>query len=82
MKLADLFEFSPAEDIDLVDDEYILKANTNYRVQVSYERGDTFYTPTKIEGEGDDLGVIFYDTVMDKNCALMDAHLLAQKEAA
>jgi hypothetical protein len=82
MKLDDLFEFSPADDPDLVDDEYILKANTNYRVQVTYESGDAFYTPTKIDGEGDDFGVIFYDTVMDKNCALMDAHLLSQKDAA
>lgn len=82
MKLEDKFEFSPAEDIDLVDDEFILKADTNYRVQVSYERGDTFYTPTKITGEGDDLGVIFYDTVENKAAAMMDIYLLSQKDAA
>ena len=81
MKLADLFEFSPADDPDLVDDEYILKANSNYRVQVSYERGDTFYTPTRIN-DGKEFTMNFYETVINKTAALMDIYLLSQKDAA
>jgi hypothetical protein len=81
MKLEDKFKFSPAEDIDIEDDEYVLKADSDYRVQVSYERGDTFYTPSKIV-HTPDYGVIFYDTVENMMGAMMDIYLLSQKDAA